>query len=125
MVLSRIAVLRTRPIVINAVALSVCRSVCLSVRIVSSATTAEPTEMPLGCGLGWAQGTCIIYYRWRSTPDIPMGRGNFEGVVAADCGGHAVFCQIILTTGCFCYSYRGRAYNSVWRRSAAFESSAS
>jgi len=31
--------------------------VCLSVTIVSPAKAAKLIEMPLGCGLGWAQGS--------------------------------------------------------------------
>jgi len=36
---------------------TVCRSVDLSITIVSPAKTAEPIEMPFGCGLGLAQGS--------------------------------------------------------------------
>jgi len=32
------------------------------------------TDWVLGCGFGWAQGTCI---RWG--PDPPTGTGSFEG----------------------------------------------
>ena len=35
----------------------VCLSVGRSVTIVSPTKTAEPTEMPMGCGLGWAEDT--------------------------------------------------------------------
>ena len=34
----------------------------------------EPIEMPIGCGLGCAQGTMY----WVGV-HIPMGKGNFEG----------------------------------------------
>jgi len=33
---------------------------CLSVRIVSPAKTAQPIEMPLGCGLKWTQEIMLL-----------------------------------------------------------------
>jgi len=44
-----------RPIVTDRVAWSV----CLSVTLVSSAKTDEPSRCRLGCGLGWAQGIML------------------------------------------------------------------
>jgi len=43
--------------IITGVVWSVCLSVGQSVTILSHAKTAEPIEMPFGCGLVWAQGT--------------------------------------------------------------------
>jgi len=40
-----------RPIVTDQVSWFVCRSVCLSLTVVSPVKTAEPIEMPLGYGL--------------------------------------------------------------------------
>ena len=61
-----------RPIVTNGVALSVCRSVGLSVKILSPAKTAKPIEMSFdSCG---PNEPCI---RWES---VPLRWGNFDGV---------------------------------------------
>jgi len=77
--LGRIAVLRTymRPIVRDRVAWSVCRSVCLSVILVSPAKTAEPTEMPFGLRTRVGPRDHVL----DAGPDLPTGRGNFEGKV--------------------------------------------
>jgi len=62
-----------RPIATDEVAWSVCRSVT----IVSTAKTAEPTEMPFGCGLGLAQATM---HSMEEGADGPSRRGTLKGV---------------------------------------------
>jgi len=50
-------------------------SVGLSVTLVSAAKTAEPIEMPFGLRTGVGTGNHVL----DGGPDLPMGRGNFEG----------------------------------------------
>jgi len=45
--------------------------VCRSVILVSSAKTAEPIEMPLGCELEWAQGIVLD-----EGPELPHEKGH-------------------------------------------------
>ena len=63
-----------RSIVTDEVAWFVCRSVCLSVTIVSPAKTAEPIEMP--CGVAKSSELKEACIRWRSR--FPVRRGNLE-----------------------------------------------
>ena len=53
----------------------VCRSVSLSVTLVSPAKTAEPIEMPFRLSTQVGPGNHLL----DGGPDPPMGRGNFEG----------------------------------------------
>ena len=69
----------------------VCRSVRLSVTIVSPAKTAEPIEMPFGIGT-WAGPRNRVLggrARWRHL---------FNTVAPSMCGSDAAFSQITLTT---------------------------
>ena len=60
----------------------------------SAAKTAEPIEMPLGYGLGWAQGsTCQIGVHIGATWRIRLNRPCAAAM--------RQFCQITLTT-CYC-----------------------
>jgi len=52
----------------------VCRSVCLSVTLLSPAKTAELIEMPFWLGTQVGPGNHVLY----GGPDPPMGKGSFE-----------------------------------------------
>jgi len=60
---------------------SVSLSVGLSVTIVSRAETAELIKMPFGLWTWVGPGNHVS----NGGPDLPMGRGNFEGGGVAHC----------------------------------------
>ena len=64
-----------RSIVRDRVARSACRSVGLSVTIVSPAKTAEPIEMPFGLRTWLGPRDHVL----DGGSDPPMGRGKFRG----------------------------------------------
>jgi len=64
-----------RSIVRDRAAWSVCRSVCLSVKLVNSEKTAHPIEMPFGL-MTWVGSRDHVL---DGGSDLPMGRGKFLG----------------------------------------------
>jgi len=55
--------------------------ICLSVTLVSPAKTAETIEMPFGLRTQVGPGNHAL----DGGPDLPKGRGNFEGEKASHC----------------------------------------
>jgi len=80
-----------RPVVTDRLAWSLCRSVSLSVTIVSPAKTAEPIEMPfrLWTRVGPTKHVLDWGIHWRNLAN-PIEPPMF--------GGDAAFCQITLTS---------------------------
>jgi len=72
-----------------------------SVTIASPVKTAEPIEMPFGCGLGWSQGTQYGADADKCTNGVHIGATlHANAIEPTVCGGDAALCQITLTT---CY----------------------
>ena len=73
---------------------------------------------PLGCGLGWAKGSSVIFARWRQCAHMGghIWRHLPNTIEPSVCGGDAVLCQITLTTcySTFCYLARRCTTTHVW-----------
>jgi len=77
----------------------VCRSIYLSITLVSPAETAEPIEMPFGLWIGWAEEAQFQSYSPCSA-NAPSWRRLANTIEPSVCGGDSALCQITLST---CY----------------------